>query len=103
MTTAIRRKRSRGIWMQVRDPELLVKYMDKQDFSQARLARYCGCSRQFIFMLVNGDRKTCTRQIGDLIEEALDVLPGTLFVGKKSPATTTKVARRGTKATATAA
>lgn len=98
MATAIRRKRSRGIWMQVRDPALLVKYMVKNDFSQARLARYCGCSRQFIFMLVNGERKTCTKQMGDLIEEALDVLPETLFVGKKSPTVRPKVAKRATKA-----
>ncbi|WP_176460289.1 MULTISPECIES: helix-turn-helix transcriptional regulator [unclassified Rhodococcus (in: high G+C Gram-positive bacteria)] len=89
--------------MQVRDPELIVKYMDKHDFSQARLARYCGCSRQFIFMLINGKRTTCTRQMGELIEEALDVLPGTLFVGKKSPTTPTKVAKRGTRTTAKAA
>lgn len=73
--------------MQVRDAELLARYMENADFSQSRLARYCGCSRQFIHMLVTGERRTCTRQVGELIEEALRVLPGTLFVAKKSPTT----------------
>lgn len=84
---ARRRKRSKGTWMQLRDAELLVGYMDHADFSQARLARYAGCSRQFISYLVNGDRRTCTKEIAALIEEALRVLPGTLFVPNKSSAT----------------
>lgn len=71
--------------MQVRDAGLLVAYMEKEDFSQSRLARYCGCSRQFIHMLVTGERTTCTKQLGSLVEEALNVLPGTLFVPQKSP------------------
>jgi hypothetical protein len=84
--------------MQVRDPDLLVRYMENADFTQARLARYCGCSRQFIHLLVTGERRTCTRQIGDLIEEALRVLPGTLFVDRKSPTLTTPDARKKAKA-----
>lgn len=85
--------------MQVRDPELLVRYMENADFSQARLARYVGCSRQFIHLLVTGERSTCTKPVGDLIEEALRVLPGTLFVPRKSPTTT----RNGSKRVARAA
>jgi len=84
--------------MQVRDPELLVAYMDNADFSQARLARYVGCSRQFIHMLVTGERKTCTKQIGALIEEALRVLPGTLFVSKTSPTSTRVTSKRAVRA-----
>ncbi|MBA8964650.1 hypothetical protein JOJ86_005928 [Rhodococcus percolatus] len=84
--------------MQVRDSDLLVRYMENADFSQARLARYVGCSRQFIHMLVTGERTTCTRQIGDLIEEALRVLPGTLFVGRRSPTSTQSVSKRATRA-----
>ncbi|MGZ9830198.1 helix-turn-helix domain-containing protein [Tsukamurella ocularis] len=80
-----RRRKSKGAWMRVRDTDLLVRYMTNADFSQARLARYCGCSRQFIHLLVTGQRTTCTKQIGELIEEALSVLPGTLFVPHKSP------------------
>lgn len=84
--------------MQVRDPELLVKYMENADFSQARLARYVGCSRQFIHLLVTGERSTCTKQIGALIEEALRVLPGTLFVPRLSPTTTRPASKRKTQA-----
>lgn len=83
--------------MQVRDPDLLVRYMENADFSQARLARYAGCSRQFINMLVSGERATCTRQIGELIEEALRVLPGTLFVARKLPTTTQCTSKRSAK------
>lgn len=95
---ARRRKRSKGIWMQLRDPDLLVRYMENADFTQARLARYVGCSRQFIHLLVTGERRTCTKQIGDMIEEALRVLPETLFVPNKSSTT-----RRHVKGKKTAA
>lgn len=98
MNAATRRRRSKGKCMRVRDPELLTRYMENQDFSQARLARYVGCSRQFIHLLVTGERRTCTKQIGELIEEALRVLPGTLFVPSSSPTTTTRVASRKTSA-----
>lgn len=84
--------------MQVRDSDLLTRYMQNADFSQARLARYVGCSRQFIHMLVTGERTTCTKQVGGLVEEALRVLPGTLFVPQKSRTTTTSVANKRTSA-----
>ena len=93
---AKRRQRSKGVWMRVRDTELLVRYMENADFSQARLARYCGCSRQFIHLLVTGQRTTCTKQIGELIEEALSVLPGTLFVPQKSTTSRPRVNKRKT-------
>lgn len=95
---ARRRKRSKGIWMQTRDTELLSKYMENADFSQARLARYAGCSRQFISYLVSGERRTCTKEIAALIEEALRVLPGTLFVPNRSPTTRRTVANKKTTA-----
>lgn len=84
--------------MQLRDPELLARYMENADFSQARLARYAGTSRQFISYLVNGERRTCTKQVGELIEEALRVLPGTLFVPRRSPAEGRRVTTKGTAA-----
>jgi hypothetical protein len=92
---ARRRKRSKGTWMQLRDPDLLVRYMENADFTQSRLARYAGCSRQFVHLLVSGERRTCTKQIGDLIEEALRVLPGTLFVPNKSSTTRRNVVKKG--------
>lgn len=93
-----RRIRSKGFWMQVRDPELLTRYMENADFSQARLARYAGTSRQFIHLLVTGERRTCTKQVGELIEEALRVLPGTLFVPRKSPSRGPRVPKKETAA-----
>lgn len=98
MPTAIKRRQAKGVWKQVRDPDLLRRYVENADFSQARLARYVGCSRQVIHMLVAGERRTCTKQVGSMIEEALRVLPGTLFVAHKSPTSRHKVARRGTRA-----
>lgn len=77
--------------MQLRDPDLLAAYMKNADFSQSRLARYAGTSRQFIHLLVTGQRRTCTKQVGELIEEALRVLPNTLFVPQKSPTRDQKV------------
>jgi hypothetical protein len=71
--------------MRLRNPQLLADYMDASDFSQARLARYAGCSRQFIHLLLKGDRTTCTIDVGRRIEEAVRVLPGTLFDLSVSP------------------
>ncbi|MFD6030513.1 helix-turn-helix domain-containing protein [Cellulosimicrobium funkei] len=71
--------------MKLRNPELLVAYMDEKKFSQARLARYAGVSRQFIHMLTTGQKTTCRPEVGGLIEEALGLLKGTLFDPKESP------------------
>ena len=96
MTPLARRRRAKGKWMKVRDRTLLAQYIEARDFSQARLGRYAGCSRQFIHQLVSGEKRTCTPAVGRLIEEALDVLPGTLFVPSESPQ-----ARQSLKAGAT--
>lgn len=93
-----RRRASKGQWMKLTDADLLHRYMLINGFSQARLGRYAGCSRQFIHMLVTGAKSTCTKQVGELIEEALRVLPGTLFVLKLSPATRSFVAQQRTAA-----
>jgi plasmid maintenance system antidote protein VapI len=79
-----RRRKSKGRWMKLRDASLLATYMKARDFSGARLGRYAGCSRQFIHQLVHGEKNTCTREVGLRIEEALSVLPGTLFVPQES-------------------
>jgi DNA-binding Xre family transcriptional regulator len=73
--------------MRLRDPEQLKKHMRKKDFTQARLARYAGVSRQFIHMLVTTqERTTCTVEVARLIEEALGCIPGDLFDANVSPA-----------------
>lgn len=79
-----RRRHAKGRWMKLRDRALLAQYMEAGDFSQARLGRYAGVSRQFISQLVNGDRATCTPAVATRIEEGLRVLPQTLFVGNVS-------------------
>lgn len=94
----LRRKRPKGIWMRLRDPKLLAAYMEHVDMSQARLARHADTKRQYIHMLVNGDRRSCGPRIAKLIEEALGVLPGTLFMEQKSPANRPRVSRKETAA-----
>lgn len=98
MNHTTRRKRSKGRWMKLRDPSLLARYMEAKEFSQARLGRYAGVSRQFVNQLVHGERRTCTPQVGRLIEEALSVLPGTLFLPELSPTTNTSVKRSASTA-----
>lgn len=85
MKPATRRRRSKGRWMRLRNPQLLAGYMEANDFTQARLARYVGCSRQFIYLLLKGERTTCTLEVGRRIEEAVRVLPNTLFDDAVSP------------------
>jgi plasmid maintenance system antidote protein VapI len=70
--------------MKLRDNELLGQYLEHKDMTQARLARYVECSRQFISQLVNGHKNTCTPDVAKRIEEALDLIPGTLFDPKES-------------------
>lgn len=84
---AIRLRRAKGRWMKLISAPLLAGYMDRHGFSQARLGRYAGCSRQFIHQLLNGASTTCTPEIAGYIEEALGVLPGTLFMPSVSPDT----------------
>lgn len=83
--TKARRRKARGRWMQLRDPDLLVRYMEDRDMSQARLGRYAECSRQFINKLTSGEKNTCTPAVANRIEEALGVLKGTLFMPHESP------------------
>lgn len=98
ITPRPRRKRRKGIWMRLRDAELLAKWMEEKDFSQARLARYADCKRQFIWQLLHGQRRTCTRPIARRIEEALGVVEGTLFLEEKSPTSKPSVSQQETAA-----
>lgn len=83
--------------MRLKNRKLLADYMAANDFTQARLARYASCSRQFVHMLISGERTTCTAHVAQRIEEAVRVLPGTLFEANVSPASTQRASRRGTK------
>jgi plasmid maintenance system antidote protein VapI len=61
--------------------------MQVQDCSQSRLARQAQCSRQFVHMLLTGQRRSCNDDIAARIEDCLGVLPGTLFAPSVSPTT----------------
>lgn len=80
------RRATRSRWMKLRDADLLVAHMKHRDFSQARLARAAGCTRQFIYLLATGQKKSCTERVASRIEEALDVPETTLFLPMRSPA-----------------
>lgn len=84
--------------MKLRDTDLLARYMEAKDFSQARLGRYAGVSRQFIHKLVTGETRTCSERVGRLIEEGLSVLPGTLFAPEESIGARPRVASQKTAA-----
>lgn len=75
--------------MRLRDKDLLRQYMERRNITQARLARHAECSRQFIHMLLKplseGGKNACTPKVAERIEEALDLIPGTLFEPKESP------------------
>lgn len=90
MSPQTRRKKAKGDWAQLRDPDLLERWMKEKDMSQARLARYAECSRQFINQLVKGERNSCTPFIAERIEEGLAVVEGTIFDHKKSSQTVQK-------------
>lgn len=66
--------------MRLRDPRLLKAYMMLAGINQARLGRRAGCSRQFIHMLLTGEKRSCRVDVADRIEEAVRVRSGTLFV-----------------------
>lgn len=83
-TKAARLRQAKGRWMRLTSAALLQGYMDRHDFSGARLGRYANCSRQFINQLLNGTSTTCTPALAELIEEAFGVVPGTLFVEPES-------------------
>lgn len=93
-----RLRRAKGHWMRLVNPDLMRRYMKERDFSQARLGRYAGCSRQFIWQLLNDPGvKTCTPEIGRRIEEALGVLSETLFMPSVSPEKRPAVTQRTTR------
>lgn len=102
----VRRKPQKGVWMRLTNPKLLREYMNLARFNQSRLADYVdsglrphkSCSRQYISLLCQGKRKSCSPEVAALIEEALRVLPGTLFVEEKSPTIKPTVSRPRTAA-----
>jgi transcriptional regulator with XRE-family HTH domain len=81
-----RRKRfPKGTWMRLTSADTLKALMGQRDFSEARLARYAGCSPSFISHLKTGRKRTCTPRLAEAIAEALDVPTELLFVQRVSP------------------
>lgn len=78
MTT--KKRWPRGTWMTLISAETLQALMRQKDFTNARLARYAGCSRQFIWQLLRGEKKSMTPKVAENIAEALDVPLGVLFL-----------------------
>jgi transcriptional regulator with XRE-family HTH domain len=70
--------------MRLRDRERLGKFMDANGIRQSDLARAAGVSRQFVHMLLRGNKRSCSDGVARRIEEGLHVVPGTLFVPEKS-------------------
>ncbi|HEY2086300.1 MAG TPA: helix-turn-helix transcriptional regulator [Mycobacterium sp.] len=83
--------------MRLRKRDLMRAYREQKGLSQAGLGRYATCSRQFIWQLESGERNTCTKDIAKLIEEALGLIPGTLFEPNESTATGLKSSAAGPK------
>jgi hypothetical protein len=66
--------------MKLVSADLLEAFMKQRSFTPARLARYAECHRSFIGYLLSGKKSTCSRQLAELIAEALDVPVTVLFV-----------------------
>lgn len=86
MVTHQRRKQAKGKWMNLVDPGLLSIHMEHRKISQSRLAEYAGCSRQFVYQLLKGERKSCTPKLAAAIEEVLNVPKGAIFVAEATHA-----------------
>ena len=84
--------------MRVRDADLLKAYITQPDVGYARAGRYADCSRQFVWQLANGDKQTCSDEVGERLEELTGVLAGTLFVREGSRVTRRSVTGRETTA-----
>ena len=83
--------------MRVRDAEVLNGFLTLPQHGYARAGRYAGCSRQFIWQLAKGEKRTCSDEVGERLEEMFAVPAGTLFVREGS-----RVERRTVRARATA-
>lgn len=79
---AARRRWPKGTWMKLKSPELLQAFMKQQAYSNARLARAAGCSRQFIWQLLKEERTTMTPHRAALIAEAMGCPVEVLFVAR---------------------
>lgn len=79
--------------MRLTDPALLAGYMEQREITGARLGRKADVTRQFVYQLVGGKRHRTTAERAARIEQALGLLPGTLFKPDTSPQTGARESR----------
>lgn len=73
---------------ELRDPAELQRVLDEADRTRAWLGRRAGRSRQWISLLVSGERRSCADEVARDIEEALSAPAGSLFVLTGRPSAT---------------
>lgn len=65
--------------MQVRDRQMLVRYVELLGLSGRALARLAGLSPAVVNHLLSGRRSTCSARTAHAVEAALGCPPGLLF------------------------
>lgn len=70
--------------LKLRDVDLLNRYMKDRDVTNAWLGRQVGCTRECVRQLRSGRLAGCDEVLARRIEEALQLLTGTLFAPGQS-------------------
>lgn len=65
--------------MYLLDPELLSDALRTRERSGGWLAGKAGVTRQFIHLMLHGQRRTCAPEVAQAIESALEFERGSLF------------------------
>lgn len=74
-------------YVEIVSQQALVRHMQHQDFSVAKLARMIGKSKATVGHLHCGGRTTTSSETAKAIEKALGLAPCTLFLPKVEPVT----------------
>jgi predicted XRE-type DNA-binding protein len=91
---AARRRWPEGMSMQLRSADDLDELIRMRGFNQTTLAEAVHRHRSMIGNLVNGKETSCSAMLAILIEDALKVKRGTLFVDPTPDSSTTDKPRR---------
>lgn len=81
--------------LKLRDVSLLNRYMADRDVTNAWLGRKAGCTRECVRQLRSGRLAGCQASLATRIEEALSLLPGTLFAPSESHSMSSKMTADG--------
>lgn len=74
-------------YVEIVSQQALVRHMQHQDVSVAKLARMIGKSKATVGHLHCGGRRTTSSETAKAIEKALGLAPCTLFLPKTEPGT----------------